>query len=541
MKLEMRCLKFQKLLTAVLCLMLLTIFSPAYAAEVSASVLPVSMISAGDGTITITLKNTNEPAEDGSGTAITDISITPSIPDVYFDTAGASIAPGESKSFSAACYFSEEMLNTSLSFTVSYTEGTRARSKDVSVKVLAAKTSSVTLTRSASTKQASPGEEITLTYRISNTGDAPITVTSLVDREIGGKDSMLKEKQTIEAGASAEVQYVYKMGKSTVTSEPKVTYKDTVTKEEGTASAAAITLGMVNSRISVEVIQGEATAAGVTFTLNLTNNGNQKISDIKITDDQGNRVNGDSFALAIGENRQLTYNVVTEEERYVTFSITGVTTSGDKYEDKTKSYVVRKYIDPDLLGIQFTAAVTETLNSAGSIGVRFDINNTGTMTMTNLVISMEEAYTDENGAEQTKLNEIYRTDVVPTGSFETTQTVYVGEPRDLTFAVQMNDPAGNPYTYTAHIKAEVLGVRNVQETDDAQQSAISTLGATVGDSISKALTIALIVLAVLTVISVIAMAVLTSLEKKQRREAARRRAARERQMRREQRNRDSLS
>ena len=344
MKLEMRCLKFQKLLTAVLCLMLLTIFSPAYAAEVSASVLPVSMISAGDGTITITLKNTNEPAEDGSGTAITDISITPSIPDVYFDTAGASIAPGESKSFSAACYFSEEMLNTSLSFTVSYTEGTRARSKDVSVKVLAAKTSSVTLTRSASTKQASPGEEITLTYRISNTGDAPITVTSLVDREIGGKDSMLKEKQTIEVGASAEVQYVYKMGKSTVTSEPKVTYKDTVTKEEGTASAAAITLGMVNSRISVEVIQGEATASGVTFTLNLTNNGNQKISDIKITDDQGNRVNGDSFALAIGENRQLTYNVVTEEERYVTFSITGVTTSGDKYEDKTKSYVVRKYI-----------------------------------------------------------------------------------------------------------------------------------------------------------------------------------------------------
>ena len=519
MKLEMRCLKFQKLLTAVLCLMLLTIFSPAYAAEVSASVLPVSMISAGDGTITITLKNTNEPAEDGSGTAITDISITPSIPDVYFDTAGASIAPGESKSFSAACYFSEDMLNASIPFTVSYTEGTRARSKDVSVKVLAAKTSSVTLTRSASTKQASPGEEITLTYRISNTGDAPITVTSLVDREIGGKDSMLKEKQTIEAGASAEVQYVYKMGKSTVTSEPKVTYKDTVTKEEGTASAAAITLGMVNSRISVEVIQGEATAAGVTFTLNLTNNGNQKISDIKITDDQGNRVNEDSFALAI----------------------TGVTTSGDKYEDKTKSYVVRKYIDPDLLGIQFTAAVTETLNSAGSIGVRFDINNTGTMTMTNLVISMEEAYTDENGTEQTKLNEIYRTDVVPTGSFETTQTVYVGEPRDLTFAVQMNDPAGNPYTYTAHIKAEVLGVRNVQETDDAQQSAISTLGATVGDSISKALTIALIVLAVLTVVSIIAMAVLTALEKKQRREAARRRAARERQMRREQRNRDSLS
>ena len=217
------------------------------------------------------------------------------------------------------------------------------------------------------------------------------------------------------------------------------------------------------------MIQSEATAAGVTFTLNLTNNGNQKISDIKITDDQGNRVNGDSFALAIGENRQLTYNVVTEEERYVTFSITGVTTSGDKYEDKTKSYVVRKYIDPDLLGIQFTAAVTETLNSAGSIGVRFNINNTGTMTMTDLVISMEEAYTDENGTEQTKLNEIYRTDVVPTGSFETTQTVYVGEPRPYLCSTDER-PCGQPiHLYRPY---QGGGAGRAQRAGDRRRSAV---------------------------------------------------------------------
>ena len=106
MKLEMRCLRLKKLLPAAFFLMLLLIFSPAYAAEVSASVLPATMISSGDGTITITIKNTNEAAEDGSGTEITDISILSSIPDVYFDTEGKSIAPGESKSFSGSCYFS---------------------------------------------------------------------------------------------------------------------------------------------------------------------------------------------------------------------------------------------------------------------------------------------------------------------------------------------------------------------------------------------------------------------------------------------------
>lgn len=529
----------KKLLCAVLSLALLLCFGAAYAAEVAASVLPATMLSEGEGKITVTVNNSNEA---DSGINISDITIlSANYPDLAFSTAGTTVAPGESKSFSTSYYFSSEMLNTSIPLTVSYVEGDKARSKDVSVKVASAKASSVTLTRSASSKQASPGEEITLTYKVSNTGEAPVTVTSLVDREIGGKSSILSEKQTVEPGASIDIPYVYKMGKNTVTSEPTVTYKDTATNEEGTATASALTLGMVNSKISVEVIQGEASEAGVTFTINLTNNGNQKVSDIKIIDDLGNRVNSDVFALAIGENRQLTYTIVPDAERYVTFSISGVTTAGDKYEDKTKSYVVRKYIDPDLLGIEFTAAVTQTLNSSGSITVKFSINNTGSMTMTDLVISEQTTYTDENGAEQTKLNEIYRTDSVPAGNFETEQTVYVGDPRDLTFVVAMNDPAGNPYSYTAHITAEVLGVSNVQETDDAQQSAISTLGAEVGSSISRALTIALIVLAVLTVISIIAMAVLTALEKKQRREAARRRAAKERQLRREQRNRDSLS
>jgi len=293
-------------------------------------------------------------------------------------------------------------------------------------------------------------------------------------------------------------------------------------------------LGMVSSKISVEVIQGEATANGVMFTLNLTNNGNQRISGIVITDDLGNRVNPDAFALAVGESRQLTYNVLTDTERYVVFNLSGETGNGDDYEDKTKSYVVRKYIDPSLLGIQLTASVTETLNSAGSVEIKFDINNTGTMEMKDLVISEVTVEIAEDGTEQQKLTELYRTDTIPTGTFSTPVTLYVGQPRDLAFLVEMKDPAGNPYTYNTYVTADYLGVGNVEETPDAQQSAINTLGASLGDSISKALTIAMIVLGALVVISVIAMIVLSSLEKKQRREAARRRAARERRARLEQ-------
>ena len=501
----------------------------------SAAIVPVSMTVAGEGTITVTLLNENEAAEDGTGTPLTDIVIySPMYPEMYFASEGVSVPAGESKGFSCSYLFTEEMLDTDIPLSVSWIDGDNAKGKDLTVKVQRTKATTVTLTRVSSSKQASPGEEITLTYTVTNTGMTPVTVTSLVDRAIGGKESILKEKVTIEGGAKHDLQYVYKMGRNTVESAPVVTYKDEATGEEQTATASPITLGMISSKISVEVLQGEATANGVMFTLNLTNNGNQRISGIVITDDLGNRVNPEAFALAVGESRQLTYNVLTDTERYVVFNISGETAAGDDYEDKTKSYVVRKYIDPSLLGIQLTASVTETLNSAGSVEVKFDINNTGTMEMKDLVISEVTTEIAEDGTEQQKLTELYRTDTIPTGTFSVPVTLYVGQPRDLAFLVEMKDPAGNPYTYNAYVTAEYLGVGNVEETPQAQQSAINTLGASVGDSISRALTVALIVLAALVVISVVAMIVLSALEKKQRREAARRRAARERRARLEQ-------
>ena len=501
----------------------------------SAAIVPVSMTVAGEGTITVTLLNENQAAEDGTGTPLTDIVIySPMYPEMYFASEGVSVPAGESKGFSCSYLFTEEMLDTDIPLSVSWIDGDNAKGKDLTVKVQRTKAAAVTLTRVASSKQASPGEEITLTYTVTNTGMTPVTVTSLVDRAIGGKESILKEKVTIEGGAKHDLQYVYKMGRNTVESAPVLTYKDEATGEEMTAEASPITLGMISSKISVEVLQGEATANGVMFTLNLTNNGNQRISGIVITDDLGNRVNPEAFALAVGESRQLTYNVLTDTERYVVFNISGETAAGDDYEDKTKSYVVRKYIDPSLLGIQLTASVTETLNSAGSVEVKFDINNTGTMEMKDLVISEVTTEIAEDGTEQQKLTELYRTDTIPTGTFSVPVTLYVGQPRDLAFLVEMKDPAGNPYTYNAYVTAEYLGVGNVEETPQAQQSAINTLGASVGDSISRALTVALIVLAALVVISVVAMIVLSALEKKQRREAARRRAARERRARLEQ-------
>ena len=121
------------------------------------------------------------------------------------------------------------------------------------------------------------------------------------------------------------------------------------------------------------------------------------------------------------------------------------------------------------MGIDFSAAVLEPLNSAGSITVRFTINNTGSLDMTDLVISEKTQGTDEEGNPTDVLTEITRKDVVGPGEFSSDQVIFVGQPRELVFQLDMTDPAGNPYTYTAHITGASIGVYDPADAEEAQQ------------------------------------------------------------------------
>lgn len=503
-------------------LLCLSLSAPALAAQIGAVADPPVLTAAGQVTLTITVAN------DGAA-AMESLRISSPYSGLAFDTGDASIEPGQSRAFSTTVNLSEAAIGQALGFDLSWTENGEPKSGSASVTVSRQAGASLKATFAASKTQAAQGEGITLTYTLTNMGTTPISVTSVADKGVSGKP--IAENLTVEPGIPQVLTYEYTMGAATVTSTPVITYVDGA----GTTQTLALketTLGMVMSKLSIEVSQGEASVNGVPFTILLTNNGNQKISAIQVTDELGNKVNGAEFALAVGESRQLSYTVLSDSERYVVFTVKGNSASGEAYENKTKSYVVRKYIDPALLGIDFSASVIETLNAAGSIKVRFSINNIGSLEMKNLVISekiLEQAEGQDTPRES--LTEIARQDTVAPGLFESEQTVYVGEPRELTFMVSLDDPAGNTYTYTAYITADSVGIYDGAAAQEAQQEVIEGLGDRIGTGISRVLRISLIVLAVLAALAVIALAVLSQMERKQKKEAARRRARREKQRR----------
>ena len=412
------------------------------------------------------------------------------------------------------------MLGQPIEFDIAWTENGEQKYSTASVTVLNSGAglaeAALSVSVKASSSQASRGESITLTYTITNSGITPVSGVSLTDKEIGGRQAMISNI-TVEPGTPYVYIHEFTMGSSTVVSAPVVTY----TGADGstvTVTGSEKTLGMVNSKISVSVTQGAASEEGQQFTIALTNNGNQRISKIKVTDELGNAVNSDAISLAIGESRTLTYTVPTTETRNVVFNISGIDATNTNYSDHTETYVVRKYIDPSLIGISFSAEVASPLDSAGSISLNFTVENTGSMDMQNLKLSESE------------YGLLYMLESVPRGTQTINQKMSVGSPRDLIFKLEIEDPSGNIYTYNAYIKADYVGVEAAPASTPSVTTEEDVLNE-VGGSISSALRTVLIVLIILTVIAGIALIILDHQEKEERKRIARRRAQREKMMR----------
>lgn len=438
----------------------------------------------------------------------------------FFETSGVIIAPGETTAFSQSVSIPAAMLGQPIGFDIAWTENGEQKYSTASVTVLNSGAglaeAALSVSVKASSSQASRGESITLTYTITNSGITPISGVSLTDKEIAGRQAMISDV-TVEPGTPYVYIHEFTMGSSTVVSAPVITY----TGADGstvTVTGSEKTLGMVNSKISVSVTQGAASEEGQQFTIALTNNGNQRISKIKVTDELGNAVNSDAISLAIGESRTLTYTVPTTETRNVVFNISGIDATNTNYSDHTETYVVRKYIDPSLIGISFSAEVASPLDSAGSISLNFTVENTGSMDMQNLKLSESE------------YGLLYMLESVPRGTQTINQKMSIGSPRDLIFKLEIEDPSGNIYTYNAYIKADFVGVEAAPTSTPSVTTEEDVLNE-VGGSISSALRTVLIVLIILTVIAGIALIILDHQEKEERKPIARRRAQREKMMR----------
>lgn len=375
-----------------------------------------------------------------------------------FNTSGVVIPAGSSKSFSASMSVSAGMIGVNLPFTVSWKDGGSQKSETVSCKIGRISASPyLSFVRNANPVSASEGTEVTVTYNFANNGSVKLTNITLVDRQVSGSGNPLLPPFSLDPGQSKEHTYTFTMGKSTVVSDPVVTFYAQGSSTQLTKTVSKMAIGLIQSQLTKDVEKGTPTPEGVKFTIYLTNNGNQKLNSLIVTDELGNKVSDKAFSLAVGESKVLEYFVANPDSvRYVVFNIEGYDYNDTAFKDNTASFAVRPYIDTSLLGLLFTAGTTTSLNAENMIGVEFNVQNTGSLGLYKLSVS-----------EKNLQYEIFSWNELDVGASEKANVdINIGSQRDLVFELTYEDPSGNTYTHEAYVTADSIDVDSMIPNQD---------------------------------------------------------------------------
>ena len=381
---------------------------------------------------------------------------------VSFNTQGVVIAAGSKKTFTGSMSVSSGMIGVELPFTVSWNDNGQKTSETVTCKISRLNTSPyLTVVRTANPVNASVGTEVTLTYTFTNSGSISLSNITLVDRYVKGSSSPLLSPFSLTPGATKVFTYSFTMGNSTIVSSPVVKFYAQGNSTELVKNVASLTIGLIQSQLTKEIIAGTPTPDGVKFTIYLTNNGNQKLSSLVVTDERGSSVSNGSFSLAVGETKVLQYFVSNPSTvRYVVFNIDGKDYNGTDFKDNTSSYVVRPYIDSSLLGLTFTAVTTTSLSEDNVISFELSFENTGSLDYHNLSVTEKElGY------------EIYKLESLNVGKTEKASvTVNIGDLSNLVFILTAEDPSGNTHTHEAYVTAERMNIGEMIPSNDPTNS-----------------------------------------------------------------------
>lgn len=523
--------------------------------DISISSSPSRLSKAGDVTVSVTVKNTNTASHnsiggsgdyghaagaDSNGVRPSNSPIpsntpyppgtdNPSISDgTYYgvqiqNSYGAAftsrdIPVGATETFTATMHVTDAMIGTPLTFYVIWHErvnnSMQNRSYQVQLTIGRANTAYLSLSRTMSKSSAAQGEQVQIIYTLVNTGSYTLNNIRLVDEKIAGLNPIVTPF-SLAPGKSFSYTYTYTMGSESVVSKPVATFTPLGSSAVLSVSAPKQTLGLMNAQLSKEVVVGTQDANGVTLTLYLTNNGNCLLSNLTVTDDLGATL-ASNFSLAIGEVKIIEYFVPNPETvRYVVFNITGNNQS-TPFHDNTQSCIVRPYIDPAELGIDFSVEINSPLNSENIISLTFNIRNTG-----------KTDYTDVSIEEKTLGILIDKFDVLRPSATPVSipRDVSIAAPGKLVFTLTAHDTSGNEYTYDLALNANYDGdILPAGETPKPAEPSViedpelghklDNLLTTTGKGLSTVYTILGVLVAIVLIVVIALAAVELSLRRK---------------------------
>lgn len=349
-----------------------------------------------------------------------------------------------------------EMLGKALAFEVRDGSGQVLASKSVTI---AKKAQNVKLaaTVKPSRTLAGQGNVVEVTVSVENQGD--VDVTGITIRASGISSNPLSGAFDLRAGRSHSIKYNYTMGSKDVTFTTTIDFNAAGTAQKLTLDPITITLESRSVDVSATASNSNPQPGeDVTFTLNITNNGNVPYTDLTVLLN-GESVKAPASKLNAGESLTGTYTRAFQTSTEVMFTITLKDHTGAVRTVDSNKINVSLPVDQSVFDqMQFTMAVDRPqMTSAGVVNFTGSFINTTAYTLTDIIVSEAAFGTIYN-----------QTSVAPSGRANIEWSADINETSEYIFSLTFTDADGNAHTVLADpITVTVQSVEETPDLDDA--------------------------------------------------------------------------
>ena len=488
----------KRLLSIIIFALCLTLFAPnAHAEEVRVTVTASPSELSETGTVRFTFNISNFSDYELSDIVIVYNGVS------YDDLRETVVPPNQSvQDYNLDLTVKESQLGSPITFSITCVRNGEPITQDAAVTIARSSDPTISITRTADVQMAKEGDTIKLTYQLTNGTKFDMTDIMLIDEDIS--DTPIRQ-DTLRAGDSFSLDRRYTMGAESVISAPVVTY--TVNgKTKSFSGIEPLTLQSLLVRLNMNIDAGVPTAAGVNFTIEVKNTGNQDIREISITDERNNPVNAEPFSLRADESTTFSFLVVpvmTEPLRSVKFTLKGTDSLDGAYQlESSKAYDVYPFVDSSQISVTARAeTVTPWTSDGGKVVARVILTNHSSVALTNVNVS------------EASIGVLKAFDALPAGETSFDQEILLGAPRNLQFSVKGTDPTGASRDLANCVLQVAYGTDTTAELTPSPEPAPNTTGSGVFGLFSSTISRILVVLGILMVLAFIVLIVLSVIER----------------------------
>ena len=295
----------------------------------------------------------------------------------------------------------------------------------------------LTINRVIRPTTARKGQEVTVTYEISNTGTSDVSDITIKENSAVSKTSGTIE--TLPAGEKSSYVFSFTMGSKDITSSATVTYKAGKKSYSQKVEAATIKYGEVKLSASLSADKkGGAPGDTLKLTIVLKNSGNLDFNKVTLSDEKLGALFSD-LTVKAGESVSLEKEITITETRDIQLTVSGEDSAGNAVETATgKVNVIAT--DPTqqiVLSVEASADRMIVYEIPGKVRFTITVRNESAVEVKNIKVR----------AVDTEINSF---DAIPAGESRTfTREMAISMPGTFQFTASCRDQLNQTLTFSS--------------------------------------------------------------------------------------------